>query len=132
MQATLLTFGLAALVAAMQTWIKYASRRAPAGQSHALRRDDALFWIDWIVTAAVALGTSLVSASMQGKPVGTIHVGVALAVLVLGLAVMPKVVQELCYDSSGDLKGWSHIICANAAGLIILLSSVVAGVKIYA
>ncbi|MFJ9941314.1 hypothetical protein [Streptomyces erythrochromogenes] len=119
------------LVALMQTWIKYASRKAPAGRTHGLRRDDALFWIDWLVTAALALGVSLVTASMQGKPVGTFQVGVALSVLVLGLAVMPKVVQEMCYDSTGDLKGWSHIVSANAAGLVILLSSVAAGVKVY-
>ncbi|MFJ7203272.1 hypothetical protein ACIQWR_07035 [Streptomyces sp. NPDC098789] len=115
----------------MQTWIKYASRKAPTGRRHALRRDDALLWIDWLVTAALALGVSLVTASMQGKPVDSFQVGVTLAVLVLGLAVMPKVVQEFCYDSAGDLRGWSHIVCANAAGLVILLSPVAAGVKVY-
>ncbi|MFC8016322.1 hypothetical protein [Streptomyces cinereoruber] len=119
------------MVALLQTWIKYASRKVPAGQRHGLKQDDALFWIDWIVTAAVALGASLVTASLQDKPVGTLQVGVALFVLVLGLAVMPKIVQETCYDSTGALKGWSHIVCANAFGLIILLSSVAAGVKVY-
>lgn len=115
----------------MQTWLKLVSREPPAGRWHALTKDDAVFWIDWTVTAALALCSSLVAASMAGRPIGTVHVFAALGVLVLGLAVMPYAVRLTCYDGHGNIKSWGHVVCANALGALVLLSSVAAGVKTY-
>ncbi|MFJ2610036.1 hypothetical protein ACIO13_34500 [Streptomyces sp. NPDC087425] len=84
------------------------------------------------MTAAVALCGSLVAASLDHKPIATTTVFTALAVLVMGLTFMPYGVRMLCYDGSGNIKGWLYVVCADAVGLVVLLSSVVAGVKTYA
>ncbi|MFE7772606.1 hypothetical protein ACFU5O_01625 [Streptomyces sp. NPDC057445] len=130
--AWLITLGLAFGVAALQTWLKLVSREPTPGARHALTLDDAVFWIDWIVTAAAALCTALVGASLEQKPIATSTVGVALVVLIMGLTFMPYGVRMICYDGNGVIKGWPYVVCADAVGLIVLLSSVVAGVKTYA
>jgi hypothetical protein len=130
--AWLLTLGLAFVVAVLQTWLKLVSREPAPGKKHALTLDDAVFWIDWIVTAAVALCGALIAASLDHKPIGTATVFVALGVLFVGMTFMPFGVRMICYDGSGAIKGWLYVVCADAIGLIVLLSSVVAGVKTYA
>ncbi|MEW2083481.1 MULTISPECIES: hypothetical protein [unclassified Streptomyces] len=94
--------------------------------------DDAVFWIDWIVTAAVAFCGALLAASLEGKPIDAATVATALVVIILGLTFMPFGVRMVCYDGTGVIKGWVHVVVADLAGLLVLLSSVVAGVKTYA
>lgn len=130
--AWLLTLGLAAAVAILQTWLKVVSREPQPGKRYALTLDDAVFWIDWIVTAVIALCAALIGASLNHRPIGTATVFVALGVLFLGTTFMPFGVRMLCYNGSGVIKGWLYVVCADAIGMVVLLSSVVAGVKTYA
>lgn len=130
--AWLLTLGVALVVAVLQTWLRLVSREPRPGKKHALTIDDAVFWIDWIVTAAVAFCGALLAASLEGKPIDAATVATALVVIILGLTFMPFGVRMVCYDGTGVIKGWVHVVVADLAGLLVLLSSVVAGVKTYA
>ncbi|MEW1757860.1 hypothetical protein AB0393_15250 [Streptomyces cyaneofuscatus] len=118
-------------MALLQTFMRYASRKPPSGSVHSLKIDDAIFYIDWVVTSAVALGYAMVTAAMDGKRIETATVVVALIVLVVGVAVIPPLIRDTCYDASGKVKGWWHVIILDLAGLLFLASSVVAGVKTY-
>ncbi|MDP9949108.1 MULTISPECIES: hypothetical protein [Streptomyces] len=130
--AWLLTLGVAFVVSLLQTWLRLVSREPRPGKKHALTIDDAVFWIDWIVTAAVAFCGALLAASLEGKAIDAATVATALVAIILGLTFMPFGVRMVCYDGSGVIKGWMHVAVANVAGLLVLLSSVVAGVKTYA
>ncbi|MFF1717579.1 hypothetical protein [Streptomyces sviceus] len=129
--AWLISLMLAVGVSGAQTWLKLVSREPPPGKKHALTMDDAVFWIDWTVTAVVALCGSLIVASLDHKPIATTTVVVALGAILVGMTIMPFGVRLICYDGSGGIKGWVHVVCANAFGLIVLMSAVAAGVKIY-
>ncbi|MFJ4005429.1 hypothetical protein ACIPWL_18540 [Streptomyces sp. NPDC090023] len=94
--------------------------------------DDAVFWIDWTVTAVVALGASLIAASLDHRPLPPSTVAVALGAIVVGMTIMPFGVRMTCYDGSGGIRGWMHVACANAFGLVVLMSAVATGVKLYA
>ncbi|MBC2907588.1 hypothetical protein [Streptomyces cupreus] len=130
--AWLITLGLAAAVAVAQTWLKLVSREPQPGKKHALTIDDAVFWIDWTVTAVVALCGALIGASLDHKPIAASTVAVALGAIFLGMTVMPFGVRMICYNGSGVIRGWLYVVCADAFGLIVLMSSVAAGVEIYA
>ncbi|MGA5278365.1 hypothetical protein OIE78_16030 [Streptomyces cellulosae] len=130
--AWLITLALAVGVSGAQTWLKLVSREPPPGKKHALTIEDAVFWIDWTVTAVVALCGALIAASLDHKPIATSTVFVALGAILVGMTVMPFGVRMVCYDGSGVIKGWLHVVCANAFGLIVLMSAVAAGVKTYA
>lgn len=131
MSAWLLTIVLALVVSGTQTWFKLVSREPPPGRKHALAMDDAVFWIDWIVTAVSAFFLFLLATAQANKPIGTPHVFVAVVVLGLGGMVIPFAFRYLCYDGTGKIKGWMYVIAADAVGLLILLSSVAAGVRAY-
>ncbi|MFH9824843.1 hypothetical protein [Streptomyces bobili] len=93
--------------------------------------DDAVFWIDWIVTAVSAFFLFLLAAAQENKPIGTPQVFVAVVVLGLGGMFVPFAFRYFCYDGTGRIKGWGHVIIADVIGLLVLLSSVAAGVKTY-
>jgi hypothetical protein len=93
--------------------------------------DDAVFWIDWIVTAVSAFFLFLLAAAQANKPIGTPHVFVAVMVLGMGGMVVPFAFRLICYDGQGNIKGWPYVVVANVVGLLVLLSSVAAGVKAY-
>ncbi|MFE5546628.1 hypothetical protein [Streptomyces sp. NPDC057677] len=130
--AWLITLGVALTVALLQTWLRLVSREPPPGKKHALTMEDAVFWIDWIVTAAVAFCGALLAASLEKKPIDAVTVVTTLVTIILGMTFMPFGVRMICYDGNGVIKGWVHVVGANVAGLLVLLSSVVAGVKTYA
>jgi hypothetical protein len=119
------------MVSGTQTWFKLVSREPLPGKKHALTMDDAVFWIDWIVTAVSAFFLFLLAAAQANKPIGTPHVLVAFVVLGLGGMVIPYAFRILCYDGNGKIKGWAYVIAADAVGLLVLLSTVAAGVKAY-
>ncbi|MFF9122658.1 hypothetical protein ACF09J_05045 [Streptomyces sp. NPDC014889] len=129
MATWILTGALALLVAAIQTYWKWVTRKTAS--SHGLKKDDWVFYIDWTVTSAVALCYSLIDASLKHKPVEPMTVSIALIVGILGVGMLPNFVRDLCYDASGNIKGWKHIVGLDLAGMAFLFSSVVAGVKTY-
>lgn len=130
MYAVAVTLGLATATVCLQLWLKLISRQPPPGKSHGLNLDDAVWWIDWIVTASVTLVGFVLLAVANGKQVTLGQVALALFSLFLGYSAMPYGVKMLCYDSQGQLKGWRYIVPANIVGIMILLSSVAAGAEL--
>ncbi|MCH0567953.1 hypothetical protein I3F60_01500 [Streptomyces sp. MUM 136J] len=92
--------------------------------------EDAIWWIDWIVAASIALVILTLTASSNGKPVATAAVALGFVALFLGFSVMPLVVRQQFYDSSGRIKSWKHIASLNVIGMAILLSSAVVGANV--
>lgn len=145
MPAWLITLILLATVAAMQIIMKVMSREPPPGKKIPLAIEDALFWVDWVVTAAVALSLSLLSSSKHiGQQVaagaGGASGGAAddsdkviglLFVFGVGMLLLPLLIRYFCYDGTGKIKGWPYVILSNAAGVTILLVAVTTGVDIY-
>ncbi|MFD4561686.1 MULTISPECIES: hypothetical protein [unclassified Streptomyces] len=127
----LITVGLAIGIAALQLWLRLVSRQPPPGKKHALKRDDYVFWIDWTVTAAVAFAASLIDASLNNKAASPGTTMGALAVILVGLIIMPFGFRMTSYDSSGNLNSWSMLIGSNLFALGFLSGAVTVGVKIY-
>ncbi|MFJ4536648.1 hypothetical protein ACIP39_11870 [Streptomyces tibetensis] len=128
----LITLGLAFGIAFLQTWLKLVSRQPAPGKKHALKRDDAIFWIDWTVTAAVAFAITHVKASLDGKAVSPGTTFGTFAIIAVGLIVMPYGFRMTSYDSSGNLKNWWMVVGTNLFAAGFLSFAVQVGVKIYA
>ncbi|MFI0976179.1 hypothetical protein ACH4SP_04015 [Streptomyces sp. NPDC021093] len=119
-------------MAALQTWMRASSReQVPGGPKIPLTLDDAAFWIDWVVTAMVAMFLAQLGSSLKGDPISAPLVCVSSAVLFLGGGVFPWCVKQLCYDGTGRFKSWVHVAMADLVGLAILFACVVVGVKAY-
>jgi hypothetical protein len=128
--AITVTLGLAAATVILQLWLKLISRQPPPGRRHALTLDDAVWWIDWIVTASITLVVYVLLAIANHKEVTLGQVGLAMLSLFLGYSAMPYVVRLFCYDPTGNFKDWRLIIPLNVFGIVILLASVAAGVEL--
>ncbi|MBT2385017.1 hypothetical protein [Streptomyces sp. ISL-11] len=122
--------GLALAVVFLQGWLKFVSREPPNGKKHGLKMEDSIWWIDWIVTASIALVVLVTAASYDGKPTATLQVGLGFGVLFLGYSVIPFFVRQVCYDGRGKIKSWKHIAVLNFAGMAILLSSAAVGANV--
>ncbi|MCX4819387.1 hypothetical protein OG883_05595 [Streptomyces sp. NBC_01142] len=118
------------IVSGMQLIMKVISREPPPGKKVNLTLEDAVLWIDWVVTAGVALALTLLSATARGEASVDVLVGL-LFVCVVGMLVVPVLVRVLCYDGTGGIKGWSYVVLADLAGMMVLLVSVTTGVNIY-
>lgn len=127
-----ITLGLAFGIAALHIWLKLVSRQPPAGRKHALKKDDAIFWIDWCIAAAVAFAVSMIDASRQQEVAATETVVGLITVMLFGLVVLPFGFRLVSYDDDGELKSWWWIIGSNLFALGFLSFGVMAGVKIYA
>ncbi|MFD6293987.1 hypothetical protein ACFWFU_04040 [Streptomyces sp. NPDC060235] len=128
---------LALSVVVLQVWLKFVSREPepdpsrPSGRKrHAFTIEDAVWWIDWVVTASIALIILVLNASHNKKPTATLQVGIGFAVLFLGYSVIPVFVRQVCYDGNGKIKSWKHVAVLNFIGMGILLSSAAAGANV--
>ncbi len=130
MLAVVVTLGLASATVILQLWLKLISRQPPPGKSHALNLDDAVWWIDWIVTATITLVVFVLLAVANNRQVTLGQVGMAILSLFLGFSAIPYAVKMLCYDNTGRLKGWLYLVPANVMGIVILLASVAAGAEL--
>lgn len=91
--------------------------------------DDAVWWIEWVVTASIALALLLVVASHRHELLLTKQVGLGIAVTFLGYSVMPYFARLLCYDETGKLKSWRHVLGLNMIGMGVLVASVLVGAR---
>ncbi|MGW0584276.1 hypothetical protein ACWD25_52185 [Streptomyces sp. NPDC002920] len=129
----------------MQIIMKIISREPPPGKKIPLTIEDSLFWVDWVVTAAVALSLSLLSSSKHHEQASAAGVGGASGgtaddtdkliglffVFGGGMLLLPLLIRYFCYDGTGKIKGWPYVILTNAAGVTVLLVAVTTGVNIY-
>jgi hypothetical protein len=130
------TLILALGTAFMQTIMKDISRTDLPGKNHGLEREDALFWSDWTLAGAVALGGSVVAASIQHKVIPPGRLGLAIACIVLGCSAFPFFLRIAAYGPGARIKQWGWkgfgwVFVANAVGILILLGAVAAGVSVY-
>lgn len=129
MRELVLTGIIAVATAILQLAMKASSR---PGSRNPLTRDDALFWSDWIIAAALAFFGSLLIASDQGKspPVDTVVYGII--TISFGLLIFPFFLR-LCgaFNGSGQVTGSMWLFLANAISILVLLAAVAMGVKVY-
>ncbi|GAA0487121.1 hypothetical protein ACFQ2B_22965 [Streptomyces stramineus] len=121
---------LAIAVVILQGWLKFVSREPPNGKKHGLKMEDSVWWIDWIVTASIALVVLVLAASHDGRATATLQVGLGFGVLFLGYSVIPFFVRQICYNGNGKIKSWKHIAVLNFVGMGILLSSAAVGANV--
>jgi hypothetical protein len=122
--------------AALQLVMKGLSRTNHAGKNHGLSLDDALFWSDWVIAAALALSGSIVVSSSQGKPIPQLQLFLCFAAIFFGCSVLPFFLRIFAYGPDAEIKSWGWwglgwVLVANAFGVLVLLSAVWAGVAVY-
>lgn len=132
----LITVVVTLTTAGLQITLKGLSRTELPGKKHGLTREDGLFWTDWTIAAGLALATTLVVASSKNVPVPMSQVVLCLIAILLGCTAFPFLLRLLAYESGAKIKEWGWlkmgwIFIANGAAVMILLSAVAVGVKVY-
>lgn len=132
MSQLLVTVAVAIGTAVMQLVMKGSSRTNRINNKHGLTRDDALFWSDWTIAAALALAGTLLLAARENEPVPVKQVVLAFSAIFFGCSFFPLFLRTFAYDDDAKLKaGMRWIVVANLGGLLPLLAAVAAGVSIY-
>jgi hypothetical protein len=128
------TFLLALISALAQTIMRGISRPNPSGKTHALTREDALFWSDWVLAGTVALTTTLVVHAAKKTDISLLSVVLAICALFLGCSALPFAIRTFAHDpDTGKFRsGKWWFLAANGAGMLILLAAVAAGAEVYA
>jgi hypothetical protein len=116
--------------------MKGISRTDLPGKNHGLTRDDALFWTDWTVAAALALVTTMVVSASRGNAVFVNLVYTSIVTMLVSFTFFPFFLRILAYDSGAKLKTWGWrgigwILIANGMGILVLFGAVLAGASIY-
>lgn len=124
---------VAAVTVALQLWLKLISRKPETGSSHALGRDDLVWWLDWVVAAAVSF-TVLAFAKAEGASIEGAQILILVAILLLGFSGLPGVVRIWGYDEGPPptLRTMRGILLPNLAGAVILTAAMAAGVELVA
>jgi Kef-type K+ transport system membrane component KefB len=128
----IITLGLAIGTAFVQTIMKAISRPDLPNKNHSLTRDDALFWSDWIMAAAIALSTAVIAAANQANTADRVnaaakrtngaavtpmlaainpHISPTLVIIsyitiFFGCTAFPYLLRIFAYDSNGQIKTW--------------------------
>ncbi|MER6360083.1 hypothetical protein [Kitasatospora sp. NPDC001527] len=129
MDPVLAAMVLAAGVSLAQLWLKFASRKPHHQKWHALNLEDAIWWIDWVVAASVALVALLVIAAHEHKAVSVSQVIWASVTLLAGYSILPLSFRVICYEN-GQIKGWPYAAVMNMTGMTLLLGSAAAGASV--
>ena len=122
--------------AVLQVVMKGLSRTNHLGKNHGLNRDDALFWSDWVIAAALALTGSVIVSSSQGQAIPQGQLVLCFFAIFFGCTALPFFLRVFAYGPNAEIKAWGWwglgwVMIANAIGVLILLSSVWAGVAVY-
>jgi len=133
-----ITLAIACGTGGLQIVMKGISRTELPGKKHGLTQDDALFWTDWTISAALALIITVVVGSTKkgpGAPISQVILG--FVSILLACSVFPFLLRLFAYDPGAQIKRWGWkgigwILIANGVGMIVLLAAVAVGVKIYA
>lgn len=136
MSAIVITIVVAIGSALLQTVMKGISRSNLPNKNHGLKRDDALFWSDWVVAAGLALAGSVVVSANQGKAIPVSQAAFSFFSIVMGCSAFPFFLRVFAYGPNAQMKAWGWkglgwIVVANSVGILILLGAVVAGVQVY-
>lgn len=119
----LITMAVVLGTAGLEVWLKYSTRP--------LTREDAIFWPTWIAAACVTLAGAVIDGLARQLHVPVIQAILAFIAVAFGFGFMPKILEKNAYDGTPQMKNWWWILGSNAMAVIILLSAVTVGVKIY-
>jgi len=121
-------------VSFLEGFLKWSSRATRAAR-FPLELDDADWWIEWTVSAGVALVIFLFGNAREGEPATAKQLATAIAALVLGFATLPKLANIFCLDAQGKIiREWGSILwlaILNILAIFILMATVAVGIKIY-
>jgi hypothetical protein len=105
--------------------------RATKGGGWPLARDDADWWVEWVVAATIALVIFLIINSHEHKAVGTSQVVTAIVAVLVGYAALPRIANIFCLDAQGRVASVPWLFGLNFFALMMLGATVAVGVKIY-
>src|SRR5579859_614045 len=120
----LLTVGLKLLL----VWASRASRKV--GKGKRLAREDFLIWSDLVVIGALALFFLVVTREKAHVDSVPLIVGLSVVTLI-GMCVLPSVINDFAYTKDGELGGKGVVWVANAFGLLILILCVALGAEVH-
>jgi hypothetical protein len=112
-------------------YLKLLSRLTRGGPRFPLARDDADWWIEWVVAASYALVIFLIISAHEHKAVSTRQIATALIALFLGYSALPKMANVYCLDGQGKVVSIPWLVVLNIFAGFILMATVAIGVKIY-
>jgi hypothetical protein len=117
----------------LQLWLKVISREPPAGKRHGLVREDLVWWIEWVVAAAISFTVLALSSAGSDGSLSLDQVLALIAVLFGGLSGLPGLVRLFGYDKSTDppvVDKWMGILVPNLLGIGILMGAVLSGASL--
>ncbi len=126
------TLGSAIGIVLLEAYLTLLSRLTRSGQKFPLGKDDADWWIEWVVAATLALVIFLIINAHEHKPITTIQVVTAIAALVFGYSSLPTIAKVYCLNARGRVVSVKALFALNLSALFILMATVAVGVKIYA
>jgi hypothetical protein len=124
---------VAASTVLLQLWLKATSREPPSDKRHGLRREDLVWWLDWVVAAVVSFSLLALSAADTGNSLSTSQTITLVACFLFGLSGLPGLVRNWGYDKSTNppaLRTILGILIPNLVGAAILLAAVASGAEL--
>lgn len=118
---------------ALQVWLKFISRDPPQGKNHGLEREDLVWWIEWVVAAAVSFTVLALTTAGDGGSLSQIQIIGLVIVFFVGFSGLPGLVRAFGYDKSDgtpSLKRVMGILVPNLLGAVILMVAVISGASL--
>lgn len=128
-----ITFGIALGSALVGVILKEASRTQQVGRKFSFTRDDWIVWTDWAILGGLAFILSVLAHNHpqphQHLPTATYVWGFGL--LIVSVAIFPRVFRAFAYDSDARVKGFVWIAVMDVAGGLLLAAAVQSGITVF-
>ncbi|HEX5525969.1 MAG TPA: hypothetical protein VFX44_02090 [Solirubrobacterales bacterium] len=95
-----------------------------------LVREDLVWWIDWVIAAAIGFGVLALSRAHNHGSLSECQIGLLIATFSLGCVGLPTLVRAYGYDRSRQppaLRAMLGILVPNMVGAFILVGAVLSG-----
>jgi RsiW-degrading membrane proteinase PrsW (M82 family) len=125
-QTLWLSLGLTALTIGGKLYLLSDSRRR---LGYGIKKEDCMFWPDFIVAGAVGCATLILTAT-KDHPATKLQIAGALGAVVFAF-IVPRLVEWFAYDSQGDIPNWYVVVGANALGYLALLLALLLGANVH-
>jgi hypothetical protein len=117
----------------LQIMLKFLSREPPGNKRHGLVREDLVWWLDWVVAAAISFTILAFSRAHDHGSLEMHQVAGLIFTLVFGVAGLPGLVRAYGYDKSSNppaLRTGTGIVVPNVVGGVILITAVASGASL--
>src|SRR5690242_17405246 len=108
------TLAFAAGIVLLEGWLTYVSR-VQKNSRFPMKVDDADWWMEWVVTASVALGIFLVINAHEHKHISVSQVVWALVAVAAGYSALPVMANVFCLDTNNKVRSVPWLIALNIA-----------------